>query len=710
MAPAAARRGRRAPARPRDRGRASRTATPTASARLAALYPASGGTYVVRQAPAGPVLGLPRRLRLRRGEARELRRDGARRSAATSRRGAARPLAAAAVLALGVVNLLGVTKTAALTRVIVAVVIAVARVVVVARVRRAGPPRSAGIGPLGAASPLDVLRAAGLLFFAFAGYARIATLGRGGARAAADDPARDPDRARRRRCALYVAVGVVARSPRSAPDALALSDAPLRTAVEAGTLDGLAPARRRRRRRRLARRAPLAARRRQPHGVRDGVGGRRCRARSPPSTRAGACRTVPRRPSRSRSRRRVAAGVDLGAAIGFSSFCVLVYYAIANASALIAPSPAGSPTALPCSGSAAASCCARDARRQGRARGRRRARSRSSPSVGLRRVRRVESRRGDENRGRAPTRWRERAVRGDARSAAGELHSTISGIENEPLVHAGHGRRRLRARPRLSGRVSVHARRLSVDVPRPAVDDAAVRRVRDGGGDERAVPLPARARADGALDRVRHADADGVRLGPSALARRGRARGSRRRLARRHGDPVRRDPARRGLDVDDDQLAGGDAARVLRLRRRAAGRAARAAAGDGADGHPEGVHRAEGVDLPARAVDAARDRHGRVLRARAAAAGIRSRSRATTSARPARPRRRSSRSRSPTGSRTSRRGSSAASPSTSSRRGCRSSSTRTSTSSRRWRSTAPRGGSGRASCASATARRTRARG
>ena len=67
----------------------------------------------------------------------------------------------------------------------------------------------------------------------------------------------------------------------------------------------------------------------------------------------------------------------------------------------------------------------------------------------------------------------------------------------------------------------------------------------------------------GPLDGVRHADADGLRLRPSALARRGRARGRRDRLARRHGDALRGHPARRGLDVDDDQLAGGDAARVL---------------------------------------------------------------------------------------------------------------------------------------------------
>ena len=90
--------------------------------------------------------------------------------------------------------------------------------------------------------------------------------------------------------------------------------------------------------------------------------------------------------------------------------------------------------------------------------------------------------------------------------------------------------------------------------------------------------------------------------------------------------------------------------------------------------------------------------------------GTRSRSPATTSARPARRPRRSSRSRSPTASRTSSGRSSGASRSTTSRRACRSSSTRTSTSSRRSRSTAPPGGSGPASCASASARATRARG
>ena len=44
-------------------------------------------------------------------------------------------------------------------------------------------------------------------------------------------------------------------------------------------------------------------------------------------------------------------------------------------------------------------------------------------------------------------------------------------------------------------------------VPRPAVDDPPVRGLRLGGGVERALPLPARARPDRALDRVRPADA-----------------------------------------------------------------------------------------------------------------------------------------------------------------------------------------------------------
>ena len=305
--------------------------------------------------------------------------------------------------------------------------------------------------------------------------------------------------------------------------------------------------------------------------------------------------------------------------------------------------------------------------------------------------------------------WREELY-GRTPERQGELFSTISGLENEPLatpdtVEIDYDRD--------LGYPGVHPFTRGVypvDVPRQALDDAPVRGLRHRGGDERALPLSARARPDGALDRVRHADADGLRLGPRALARRGRPRGRRDRLARGHGDALRRHPARRGVDVDDDQLAGGDPARLLRRGRRAAGRAGGRAARDDPDGHPQGVHRAEGVHLPAGAVDAARDGHGRVVcqgdaevasdldlrlphpRGRldgGAGARVHARGRLHV-------RRVGGRAR--------------ASTSTTSRRASPSSSTRIWTSSRRSRSTAPPAGSGRGSCATGSAPAIRARG
>ena len=103
------------------------------------------------------------------------------------------------------------------------------------------------------------------------------------------------------------------------------------------------------------------------------------------------------------------------------------------------------------------------------------------------------------------------------RPGAGRASSsrTISGIENEPLQTPETVQVDYERDLGYPGCVSVHARRLPVDVPRAALDDAAVRRLRHGGGDERALPVSARPRPDRAVDRVRHADADGLRLGSS---------------------------------------------------------------------------------------------------------------------------------------------------------------------------------------------------
>ena len=139
------------------------------------------------------------------------------------------------------------------------------------------------------------------------------------------------------------------------------------------------------------------------------------------------------------------------------------------------------------------------------------------------------------------------------------------------------------------------------------------------------------------------------------------------------------------------------------------GVAARAPGRHDPDGHPQGVHRPEGVVLPDRPGRCAWSRTWSSSARGGCRAGTRSRSPATTSARRARRRSRSWRSRSRTGSPTSSRPSSAGSTWTTSPRGSASSSTPTSTSSRRSPSTGPRAGSGRASCATPTARAPSAR-
>ena len=140
-----------------------------------------------------------------------------------------------------------------------------------------------------------------------------------------------------------------------------------------------------------------------------------------------------------------------------------------------------------------------------------------------------------------------------AMATAEDRRETDSGIEVKPVYGAQDARR---ARARAAGRVPVHPRALPGHVPRPPVDDPPVRGLRLGGGDERALPLPPPARSDGALGRVRPADAARARLRRPDRRRRGRAHRRRDRLARRHGAALRRDPARRGVDLDDDQRAG----------------------------------------------------------------------------------------------------------------------------------------------------------
>jgi APA family basic amino acid/polyamine antiporter len=126
--------------------------------------------------------------------------------------GQAHLVAAASVLALTVLSVLGVQRTATASKVLVAVVLVVLAVFVVAA-WTVGPasPGAAGTVSGGSVPPppdvdgqgwparvLGVLGGAGFCFFAFAGYARIATLG---------EEVRDPARTIPR--AVVVAISVV---------------------------------------------------------------------------------------------------------------------------------------------------------------------------------------------------------------------------------------------------------------------------------------------------------------------------------------------------------------------------------------------------------------------------------------------------------------------------------------------------------------------
>jgi basic amino acid/polyamine antiporter, APA family len=303
----------------------------TSSAQLAAVYPQSGGTYVYGRERLGPLWGYLAGWGFVVGKT-----ASCAAMALTFGAYAApewrRPLAAAAVVALTAVNHRGVQKTAWLTRAIVAVVLAALAAVVVASVF-GGEATVDRIGPITSGGVRGTLESAGLLFFAFAGYARIATLGE-----EVVDPSNTIPRAIP--LALGITLGVYATVAVAAllavgPEALAASPAPLADAVRAGSLDWLAPAVR--------------------------VGGTVAALGVLLSLLVGVSRTTfamaanrelpgwldavhaeHRIPHRAELVVAVVVialvlTVDLRGAIGFSSFAVLTYYAIANASAWTLP-------------------------------------------------------------------------------------------------------------------------------------------------------------------------------------------------------------------------------------------------------------------------------------------------------------------------------------------------------------------------------------
>lgn len=300
----------------------------TSSAQLAALYPASGGTYVYGRERLGVFWGYLAGWGFVVGKMASC-------AAMALTFGSytyaplARPLAVGAVIVLTAVNYRGVTKTAGLTRLIVAVVVGTLLAIAVGSLTGADLRVGEVVEDLSRPSALGIFQAGGLLFFAFAGYARIATLGE-----EVTDPATTIPRAIP--IALWIALALYLIVEAAAllavgPAAVARSPAPLADAVSAGRLPWLSP---------MARGGAAIA----SLGVLL-------------SLLAGISRTVFAMASNGEMprafagvhprflvphRAEVAIGAvvaalavftDLRGAIGFSSFSILVYYAITNSAA-----------------------------------------------------------------------------------------------------------------------------------------------------------------------------------------------------------------------------------------------------------------------------------------------------------------------------------------------------------------------------------------
>ena len=303
----------------------------TASAQLAAQYPTSGGTYVYGRERLGEWWGFAAGWCFVIGKTASCAAMALTfASYVAPQHGWLRRLVAlAAVVVLTWITTRGITRTAALTRVLVTVTLAVLAVTVVVLLTGAGTAGPEPVEPKSGSGPYGVLQAAGLMFFAFAGYARIATMG---------EEVRDPARTIPR--AILLALGItvlaylgvaVAALTAVGPTVLAQSPAPLAAAATHAGAAWLVPA--------LAAGAAVASLG-ALLALLTGIGRTSLamgRNRDLPALFA---RVHPRHEVPHQAQLMVGAVVavlvlltDLRGVIGFSSFGVLLYYALANASA-----------------------------------------------------------------------------------------------------------------------------------------------------------------------------------------------------------------------------------------------------------------------------------------------------------------------------------------------------------------------------------------
>ena len=303
-------------------------ANASSSAALAAVYPESGGAYVYGRRRLGPFWGFLAGWAFVAGKLASCAAMALTFGSYVAP-GLARPVALGGLAAVSVANYLGVARTAAATRVVVAVVLA-ALAAAVAGMLLGGQADPGNLTATGAwPGGHGVLQAAGLLFFAFAGYARVATLGEEVA-----DPARTIPRAVP--LALGIVLAIYALAAGAAllavgPAALAASTAPLADAVAAGRLAGLEPA---------VRVGAAVASLGVLLSLQAGLSRTGFAMAANHDLPAALAAVHPRYRVPHRAELAVAGlvavallAVDLRGAIGFSSTLVLVYYALANAAA-----------------------------------------------------------------------------------------------------------------------------------------------------------------------------------------------------------------------------------------------------------------------------------------------------------------------------------------------------------------------------------------
>lgn len=203
----------------------------TSSAQLAAQYPSAGGTYVYGRERLGPWPGYLAGWSFVVGKTASAAAMAMVFSAYWAPEGWMKPVAVGIIWVLVVINILGATRTAQVAKVLVAIAL-----VGILAALATGWFSSPAAAPSGwaDASLYGVLQSGGLLFFAFAGYARIATMG---------EEVVDPERNIRRAIitALLFTLGLyllvaVSLLVLVGPERIAESTAPLALLVEGNPL------------------------------------------------------------------------------------------------------------------------------------------------------------------------------------------------------------------------------------------------------------------------------------------------------------------------------------------------------------------------------------------------------------------------------------------------------------------------------------------